>query len=204
MLTISTALKSQMLANSIRVELMRLQILALRWCLNGSMNNCLIELEQATQLESLLNNDYNRPNILHIRASELFALYLLITHQYYPTLASSYQLKNQTISVNDLSSYALEIYRRENQTEPFRADNLLGMARAYAQLGHTKQAYRVYKDIQHNWANSTDSSRIDRIVAEEANYYINHGSFTCPTMATIISLLFFLILIHDKISFLFI
>jgi len=200
LLKISTALKSQLVSKSVRVDLMRLQIIALGWCFNGSMNNCLTNLAQATQIESSISDDYNRPDILHIRASELFALYLLITRQYYPTVNFTYQLNNETISVQNYSSYALKLYQNENQTEPFRAVNLLGMARAHAQLGHEEQACRIYAHILHTWIDSIHSLAIDHVVITEANDYSlatkcdryrNHASFFSSNIVVISSFLFF-------------
>lgn len=148
------------------------EINALRWCLNGSMSNCLVELDKATQIEWSIGDDYKMPYILHIRASELFAFYLLITHRYYSSLASIYTLNNSAVALADFPSYALHLYTRENQTAPHRAVNSLGMARAYSQMGQVDQASEIYEKLLHDWSISTFSSEIDRLVITEATNYL--------------------------------
>lgn len=148
------------------------EINALRWCLNGSMSNCLVELDKATQIEWSIGDDYKMPYILHIRASELFAFYLLITHRYYSSLASIYTLNNSAVAIADFPSYALHLYTRENQTAPHRAVNSLGMARAYSQMGQVDQASEIYEKLLHDWSISTFSSEIDRLVITEATNYL--------------------------------
>jgi hypothetical protein len=172
MIEMSSIMGPTMKSISIRTSLMVSQIDALRWCLNGSIKNCLIELNNANQIESSLSNDYNRPNILHIRSAELFALYLLITHRDYSSLSLTYIFNNLTISVNDFPSYALHLYTIKNQTDPHRAINSLGIARSYAQMGRTDEANQIYEKILRDWSDSTFSSSIDQIVIEEATNYL--------------------------------
>ncbi len=160
------------ITTTIRTSLMISLINGLRWCRNGSMENCLIELEKCSRIESSLRNDFNRPSIIHIYSGELFAFYLLITHRYYFSLRSSYTLNNETISVSDFPSYALRLYTIENQTDPNRIVNTLGIARSYAQIGRTKEANQIYEKLLQDWSDSTFSSSIDRIVIEEATAHL--------------------------------
>ena len=168
---ISETIKSKMKSTSIRMLVLIAEINALRWCLNGTINICLTELYQATLLESSIVNDYDRPYILHIRASELFAFYLLVTHQHYYSLSSSYQMNNVTMNTTDFPSYALDIYIKQNETEPHRAVNLLGMARAYTRLGRREEANAIYGNFVRDWSNSVSSTAIDSLVIKEATEY---------------------------------
>jgi hypothetical protein len=81
-------------------------------------------------------------------------------------------LNNETISVSDFPSYALRLYEIENQTDPNRIVNVLGMARAYAQIGRTKEANQIYEKLLQDWSDSTFSPSIDRVVIEEATAYL--------------------------------
>jgi hypothetical protein len=117
-----------------RAFIMISQITALRWCFQDFLNNCLNELDKATQLESSLDNELARPDLIHIRSAELFAFYLLIIHRHYSSTASTYVINNRPIAITDFPLYALQLYAKENFTDPHRGVNLLGMARAYAQM----------------------------------------------------------------------
>ena len=70
------------------------------------MKRCLIELDKVTQIESSLGNDHNRPYVLHMHSTELFALFLLITHRDHYSSSSTYMFNNSILSINDFPSYA--------------------------------------------------------------------------------------------------
>ena len=90
------------------------QITGLRWCFQGFFNNCLTELDKAAVLESSVDHQLAKPNLIHMRSAELFAFYLLVIHRHYSSLASTYVINNRTIAVSSFPSYALEIYKKEN------------------------------------------------------------------------------------------
>lgn len=205
MLNISNIIKPQMESTTTRILIMISQINALRWCLNGSMTHCLVELDKATQMESSIGNDHNRPYILHIHASELLAFYLLITHRYYSPLALTYPLNNSIVSITEFPSYALRLYNKENQTEPHRAVNLLGIARAYSQMGRIDEASQIYERFLRDWSDSTFSPEIDRVVITEAVNYLlevklnqtrNHGLIVNSSVS-LINVLIILLFINE-------
>lgn len=194
-------MRSQINSTAMRILTLVSEINALRWCLNGSMLNCLIELDKTTQIESSIGDDYQRPYVLHIYAAELFAFYLLITHRYYFSLASTYTFNNSAIAITDFPSYALRLYARENQTAPHRAVNSLGMARAYSQMGQIDQASEIYRKILRDWSDSTFPSEIDRWVITEASNYLREveanqtrsDGFTPDSSSSLINILLMLI-----------
>ena len=59
------------------------QILGIRYYVNRSWQECLNELNTATQLESMLVADGNSPTLIFARSSELLAMHLLIIHEKY-------------------------------------------------------------------------------------------------------------------------
>ncbi len=59
------------------------QILAMRYYITGSWQECLNELNAATQLESMLVADGNSPTLIFARSSELLAMHLLMIHEKY-------------------------------------------------------------------------------------------------------------------------
>jgi hypothetical protein len=59
------------------------QILGMRYYITGSWQECLNELNAATQLESTLIADGNSPTLIFARSSELLAMHLLIIHEKY-------------------------------------------------------------------------------------------------------------------------
>ncbi len=197
MIELSSIVNSKMNSTSNRISLMISQINALQLYLNRSFENCLIELEKMTEIELSLNNDYNRPHILHIRSSELFALFLLIIHRSHPSYLSIYKLNNLTLSINEFPSYSLYLYKQENETGPHRIVNTLGMARSYAQMGKINEASQIYEKILQDCSDSTFSSNIDRIIIQEATDYLfnqtkNNQSILCSSLALILFLLFLL------------
>lgn len=182
-------------ATSVSISLMVSQITALRWCLSNSLVNCLTELDNATQVESTLASDPNAPSILYIRSAELFAFYLLIVHRYYPKYQSTYFLNKTKVSVSVFPSFALDLYLSQNSTGPYRAVNLLCMARAYAQMGQRNQATKLYRKLLQQWSNSMCSSELDQVVIMEANQYLKGSGNSMMGKATDYWLSLFLMII---------
>jgi hypothetical protein len=87
-------------------------------------------------------------------------------------LAPTYVINNRTITVNDFPLYALQLYAKENFTDPHRGVNLLGMARAYAQIEQRDKASQLYEKLLQEWAESSFSSNLDKLVVEEAIDYL--------------------------------
>ncbi|CAF3620995.1 unnamed protein product [Rotaria sp. Silwood1] len=202
LIRLSSIAYSMSKSTSISISLMISQITALRWCLSDSLVNCLTELDNATQVEEALANDPNVPSLLYIRSAELFAFYLLIIHRYYPTYQSTYFLNKTTVAVTAFPLFALNLYAKQNSTAPHRAVNLLGMARAYAQIGKRNEANKLYKKLLQQWSNSICSSDLDQIVIREANQYLK-GSQSGIMNKGIDHWLFLFSIIFTCLSFLF-
>ena len=172
MIEISSIVNSKSNSAAIRLSLMITQINVIQLYLNQSFDECLLQLERLMQIETSLSNDYNRPKLLFIRSSELFSLFLLLIHRYHYSYLSIYKLNNLTLSINDFPSYSLYLYKQENQTDPHRIVNTLGIARSYSQMGDINEAIQLYENILQTCSDSTFSSKIDRIIIEEATDYL--------------------------------
>lgn len=70
------------------------QILGMRYYVNGSWQECLNELNTATQLESTLTSNSNSPTLIFARSSELLAMHLLIMYEKYQEQLVSVSLKS--------------------------------------------------------------------------------------------------------------
>jgi hypothetical protein len=161
---------------SIRIGVLVLQVKALRWCFDEEVEQCLIELETAAEVEAALVKDFDGPELVYIRSAELFAFYLLVIHRYDSSLTSTYQLKHSVVQINDFPSIAFSLYEKANRTAPNRGTNVLGMARAQAGMGHTSEAKQLYQALLHEWSHSQLSSNIDQIVIQEAHDYLYQNS----------------------------
>ena len=169
---LSSTVRSVSRSTSMRISLMVSQISALRWCLSGSLVNCLTELDNATQVESALFDDSTASSLVTLRSGELFALYLLITHRNYSKFASAYVINGRILSVIDFPSYALNLYQKANRTAPHRAVNSLGTARAYVQMGQISEANKLYRMLLQQWSNASCRSNVNQMVINEANDYL--------------------------------
>jgi hypothetical protein len=65
---------------SISISLMISQIHGIRYFVNQSWQECLNQLDNATQREATLGASGNTPTLLLIRSSELFAMHLLLMY----------------------------------------------------------------------------------------------------------------------------
>lgn len=70
---------SKYISNSILM--MVPQLLSMKYYVNGSWQECLNELNTATQLESTLTSSGNSPTLIFARSSELLAMHLLIIYE---------------------------------------------------------------------------------------------------------------------------
>lgn len=59
------------------------QVLAMRHYLNQSWQDCLNELNTATQLEASLISSGSSPTLVFARSNELLAMHLLLMHEKY-------------------------------------------------------------------------------------------------------------------------
>ncbi|CAF1446898.1 unnamed protein product, partial [Rotaria sordida] len=160
---------------SIRIAILVLQVKALRWCFDEEIERCLIGLETATEIEFSLVKDLDNPEIVYIRSAELFAFYLLVFHRSYSRVSSAYDLHYSSVPITDFPSIAFDLYEKTNRTAPYRGINMLGMARAQAQMGHRAEASQLYQRLLHNWSHSLFSSSIDQIVIQEAIDYLRRN-----------------------------
>jgi hypothetical protein len=65
---------------SISISMMISQIRGIRYYINQSWQECLNELNNATQREATLVADSNTPTLIFARSSELLAMHLLLIH----------------------------------------------------------------------------------------------------------------------------
>ncbi len=72
---------SKYISNSILMMIP--QILGMRYYVNESWQECLNELNTATQLEATLISGGNSPTLIFARSSELLAMHLLIIYEKY-------------------------------------------------------------------------------------------------------------------------
>ncbi len=59
------------------------QIHGIRYYINQSWQECLKELDNATQREGIIVPDTNTPTLIFARSSELLAMHLLLIHEQY-------------------------------------------------------------------------------------------------------------------------
>jgi hypothetical protein len=76
-----TSSLSKYISNSILMMIP--QIRGMRYYVNGSWQECLNELNTATQLETTLTSGGNSPTLIFARSSELLAIHLLIIYEKY-------------------------------------------------------------------------------------------------------------------------
>ncbi|CAF4645866.1 unnamed protein product [Rotaria sp. Silwood1] len=177
---------------STSISIMILQIRGIRYYINQSWQECLNELNNAVKRESTLVSGTDSPSLIFIRASELLAIHLLLIHKKYEQglINGNYILKSKVISIVDFPSQALDLFKKTNETAPNRAINIVGMARAYVELGNINEAVQLYKLLltQMSLSNNTDL-----ILFQEANNFIAQNLIQFNSATNYFSLNFLLL-----------
>ncbi len=152
---------------SISISMMISQIRGIRYYVNQSWQECLNELDNATQREATLAAGANTPTLIFIRSPELLAMHLLLIYTKLKgrSLLSTYTLNGTNVSINEFPIRALALYQVANSSAPNRAINTLGMARANLQIGNKNEAIRLYQILLTQVTSSNDA---DPIFSEEA------------------------------------
>ncbi|CAF4866722.1 unnamed protein product [Rotaria sp. Silwood1] len=167
---------SKYISNSILMMIP--QILGIRHYINGLWQECLNELNTATQIESMLISESNSPTLIFARSSELFAMHLIIIYeqnknQLVETNSSIYMLNGTETAIDKFPLIALKLYKKADQIAPNRAINTLGMARANAHLNRHNTAVGLYQQLSFQM---TSSNNNDEYFLKEANDYLDQHS----------------------------
>ncbi|CAF4660887.1 unnamed protein product, partial [Rotaria sp. Silwood2] len=106
-------------------------------------------LNEATQREFNLVIDNNSPILIFARSSELVARHLLLINRIYQNPleqanSSTFMLNGAQVLISEFPRYALNLYQLADLSAPNRAINILGMARANAQLRYNDEAVKFY------------------------------------------------------------
>ncbi|CAF4681163.1 unnamed protein product [Rotaria sp. Silwood1] len=159
---------------STSISMMISQIQGIIYYKNDSYQDCLNILNEVTQRELNLVIDNNSPILIYARSSELLAMHLLLIHRKYQNQSGSatpftFMLNGTQISISEFPQYALNLYQIADISAPNRSINILGMARANAQLGSDNEAVKFYRKLldQINPSNNTDP-----VFSQEATYFI--------------------------------
>ncbi|CAF3694868.1 unnamed protein product [Rotaria sp. Silwood1] len=159
---------------STSISMMISQIQGIIYYKNDSYQDCLNILNEVTQRELNLVIDNNSPILIYARSSELLAMHLLLIHRKYQNQSGSatpftFMLNGTQISISEFPQYALNLYQIADISAPNRSINILGMARANAQLGSDNEAVKFYRKLldQINPLNNTDP-----LFSQEATYFI--------------------------------
>ncbi|CAF4000410.1 unnamed protein product [Rotaria magnacalcarata] len=164
-----TASVNQYISGSISIMISHIR--AIRYYKNESWQECINELSDADQREAKLVPNTNTPSLLFAYSPELLAVHLLLLHKKFQQglITGNYTLRNRHTSVMDFATKALALYQRTNAVAPNRIVNIIGMARANAQLGKINEATKFYQLLltQMNLSNNTNS-----IFTQEANSFI--------------------------------
>ncbi|CAF3351042.1 unnamed protein product [Rotaria sp. Silwood2] len=181
---------------STSISMMISQIQGIIYFKNNSFQDCLNILNEATQREFNLVIDNNSPILIFARSSELLAMHLLLIHRIYQNQlgqanTSTFMLNGAQVLISEFPRYALNLYQSEDLSAPNRTINILGMARANAQLHNNDEAIKFYRKLltQINFSNTTDP-----LFSQEATDFITQAENT-KNSANTNQLCFLLILI---------
>ncbi|CAF3193574.1 unnamed protein product [Rotaria sp. Silwood2] len=192
---------SKYISNSILMMIP--QILGIRHYIHGLWQECLNELNTATQIESMLIPESNSPTLIFARSSELFAMHLLIIYEQYQkqlveTNSSIYKLNGTETVVDKFPLIALKLYKKADQIAPNRAINTLGMARSTAHLKRHSIAVGLYQQL---FFQMTSSNNNDEHFLKEANDYLDHHSSAIHCSFSFILIFFSMCIFYFSMKF---
>ncbi|CAF4723878.1 unnamed protein product, partial [Rotaria sp. Silwood2] len=141
---------------------------------NNSFQDCLNRLNEATQREFNLVIDNNSPILIFARSSELVARHLLLINRIYQNPleqanSSTFMLNGAQVLISEFPRYALNLYQLADLSAPNRAINILGMARANAQLRYNDEAVKFYRKLL---VQISSSNNTDPLFSQEATDFI--------------------------------